>query len=150
MSDTPRIAFLASTNPGSPLAPLAKIASGGELSRFMLAIKVVLADVNATPTMIFDEVDTGIGGAVADAVGKRLQLLGTHVQVLVVTHQPQVAAKGTAHLKVQKEVKEGVTSTAVTVLGPAERKEELARMLAGEHITHEARAAADKLLELRV
>lgn len=140
--------FLASTNPGSPLAPLAKIASGGELSRFMLAIKVVLADVNAVPTMIFDEVDTGIGGAVADAVGKRLKSLGAHVQVLVVTHQPQVAAKGMMHLKVQKEVKEGVTSTAVIVLSITERKEELARMLAGEHITHEARAAADKLLEV--
>jgi DNA repair protein RecN (Recombination protein N) len=140
--------FLASTNPGSPLAPLAKIASGGELSRFMLAIKVALAGVNSTPTLIFDEVDTGIGGAVADAVGKRLQLLGEHVQILVVTHQPQVAARGNYHLKVQKETQGHSTSTTASVLSLAERKEELARMLAGEHITPEARAAADRLLEI--
>ncbi len=143
-----KVTFLASTNPGSPLAPLAKIASGGELSRFMLAIKVALAGVNSTPTLIFDEVDTGIGGAVADAVGKRLQLLGEHVQVLVVTHQPQVAARGNTHLKVQKTTQGDTTITSATVLSQAERKEELARMLAGEHITPEARAAANKLLEM--
>lgn len=142
-----KISFLASTNPGSPLSPLAKIASGGELSRFMLAIKVVLAGVNSTPTLIFDEVDSGIGGAVADAVGRRLQLLGNHVQILVVTHQPQVAAKGTTHFKVIKESNDITTSTSVTLLSSETRKEELARMLAGEHITPEARAAADKLLE---
>src|SRR5690606_15897103 len=95
-----KVAFHVSTNPGSPLAPMHKIASGGELSRFMLALKVVLSQTGSVPTLIFDEVDTGIGGAVADAVGARLAQLGRKGQVLVITHQPQVAAKGNAHYKV--------------------------------------------------
>ncbi|MCE3232176.1 MAG: recN [Rickettsiaceae bacterium] len=143
-----RVAFLVSTNPGSPFAPLAKIASGGELSRFMLALKVVLSDVKSVPTMIFDEVDTGIGGAVADAVGARLAALGKKLQVFAITHQPQVAAKGGLHLKVQKTQSKAGTTTNVTVLSETERTEELARMLAGKEITEEARAAAVRLLNL--
>lgn len=141
-----KIEFLASTNPGSPLSPLAKIASGGELSRFMLAIKVVLANVKTVPTMIFDEVDTGIGGATADAVGKRLEILGQKCQVLVVTHQPQVAACGAHHYKVTKTQSENGTTTSLIQLTLEQRQEELARMLAGAEITEEARRAADKLL----
>ena len=143
-----RVRFLVSTNPGAPLDELSKIASGGELSRFMLALKVVLAKVKSVPTLIFDEVDTGIGGAVADAVGKRLELLGKHAQVLVVTHQPQVAARGGMHLHIKKTKRADKTFTTVDVLATEQRKEELARMLAGATITKEARAAAESLLEL--
>ncbi len=141
-----KVRFLASTNPGAPLDALTKIASGGELSRFMLAMKVVLAQVKTVPTMIFDEIDTGIGGAVAAAVGRRLEMLGKHVQVLVVTHQPQVAARGSQHLHIKKFQEQDHTVTRVTVLAAQERHEELARMLAGETITDEARAAAVRLL----
>jgi DNA repair protein RecN (Recombination protein N) len=142
-----KVQFIASTNPGTPMQPIAKIASGGELSRFMLALKVALSHVKSVPTLVFDEVDTGIGGAVADAVGRRLALLGKHLQVLVVTHQPQVASKGAYHLKVSKHTKGESTTTQVMALSAAERQEELARMLAGEEITSEARAAAGKLLQ---
>jgi DNA repair protein RecN (Recombination protein N) len=141
-----RIIFLASTNPGSPLAPLAKIASGGELSRFMLAMKVALSGIKSTPTLIFDEIDTGIGGATADAVGNRLKTLAQHVQILVVTHQPQVASKGNIHFKISKDQHANATFTKVAPLCSEERQEEIARMLAGQDITSEARAAAEQLL----
>jgi DNA repair protein RecN (Recombination protein N) len=143
-----KVSFLVRTNPGSPFAPIAKIASGGELSRFMLALKVVLSDVKSVPTMIFDEVDTGIGGAVADAVGSRLSALGKKLQVFAITHQPQVAAKGNLHLKVQKTQDASGTTTNVTTLSTSQRTEELARMLAGKEITGEARAAATRLLNV--
>lgn len=141
-----RVTFLASTNPGTPPAPLVKIASGGELSRFMLALKVAMRDVRSTPTVIFDEIDTGTGGAVADAIGRRLARLGEVAQVLVVTHLPQVAARGGHHLRVSKAVNGGETRTQVEALNDTHRREELARMLAGEDITDEARAAALKLM----
>ncbi len=126
---------------------LGKIASGGELSRFMLAMKVALSSTNSVPTIIFDEIDTGTGGAVADAIGKRLAELGKTSQVLVVTHLPQVAARGNQHLLIQKQQKNKKIVTQVTELSGEERQEELARMLAGEIITTEARKAAQKLLE---
>jgi DNA repair protein RecN (Recombination protein N) len=142
-----RIAFEVATNPGLPPGPLAKIASGGELSRFMLALKVVLARTSPVPTIVFDEVDSGIGGAVAAAVGQRLARLSTDLQVLVVTHSPQVAAKGAHHWHVAKTSQgKGLTVTRVTALGPEERREEIARMLAGAEVTGEARAAAASLL----
>jgi DNA repair protein RecN (Recombination protein N) len=128
-------------------SPLSKIASGGELSRFMLALKVVLSQTNSVSTLIFDEIDTGTGGAVADAIGKRLAALGEHAQVLVVTHLPQVAARGQQHLFIQKQEKNKKVTTDVKSLSPLEREEELARMLAGAIITPEARKAAQKLLE---
>ncbi len=128
-------------------SPLNKIASGGELSRFMLAMKVALSAVRSTPTLIFDEIDTGTGGAVAAAIGERLSLLGQSVQVLVVTHLPQVAARGSQHLRVVKQETTKKVLTKVENLDPAEREEELARMLAGATITAEARKAAQKLLE---
>lgn len=143
---TDNIMFLASTNPGTPLAPLHTIASGGELSRFMLALKCVLQHSAGTPVLIFDEIDTGVGGAVADAIGKRLLRLAQHAQVFTVTHQPQVAAYGQSHYKVAKSHKNQHTHTHVALLTPSERHEELARMLAGETVTEEARAAARKLL----
>jgi DNA repair protein RecN (Recombination protein N) len=141
-----KISFLVRTNPGAPFAPISKIASGGELSRFVLALKVVLSDVKSVPTMIFDEVDTGIGGAVADAVGKRLAKLGEKLQVFAITHQPQVASKGNHHLKVEKIQTKSQTNTNVRPLPEQERVEEIARMLAGDKITNEARSAAEKLL----
>ena len=128
-------------------ATLNKIASGGELSRFMLALKVALSSVRSTPTIIFDEIDTGTGGAVAAAIGERLHILGKTAQVLVVTHLPQVAARGSQHLLVAKSEKSKKVMTSVQDLTPAERQEELARMLAGSTITPEARKAAQKLLE---
>jgi DNA repair protein RecN (Recombination protein N) len=126
---------------------LAKIASGGELSRFMLALKVVLARTTPVPTLVFDEVDSGIGGAVAAAVGERLARLAGDLQVLVVTHSPQVAAKGTHHWHVAKgsDGADG-TVTRIAVLSSDERREEIARMLSGAEITDQARAAADSLL----
>lgn len=142
-SDT--IHFTVSLNPGTPLGPIEKLASGGELARFMLALKAVLADTKAIPTMIFDEVDTGIGGAVADAVGSKLQQLAEETQVLVITHQPQVAAKASQHLKVQKYEKDQQTFTTVTELLPEQQQEELARMLSGNEITPQAREAAKAL-----
>jgi len=141
-----RVAFEVSTNPGAAPGPLAKIASGGELARFMLALKVALAGTGDAAALVFDEVDAGIGGAVADAVGERLARLGVDVQVLVVTHSPQVAARGLHHWRVQKTQGGKSTSTTVVPLIAAERREEIARMLAGAKITDEARAAADKLL----
>jgi DNA repair protein RecN (Recombination protein N) len=141
-----RIAFLVSTNPGQTPGALAKIASGGELSRLMLALKVVLARGSPVPTLVFDEVDSGIGGATAAAVGERLARVAERLQVLVVTHSPQVAARGAAHLRVAKQVKGGRAETRVETLPEGERREELARMLAGERVTDAARAAAESLL----
>lgn len=141
------VCFTVATNPNSPQGPINKIASGGELSRFMLALKVNLASSTNIPTMIFDEVDAGIGGAVAQAVGERLSRLGKEVQVLVVTHAPQVAALGNYHFKVAKTTTNDITTTNICTLNVNERKEEIARMLAGETITDEARAAAVKLMK---
>ncbi|PWC36339.1 DNA repair protein RecN [Azospirillum sp. TSO35-2] len=141
-----RVAFQVATNPGSPPGALNKIASGGELARFMLALKVVLAQTSTVGTLVFDEVDTGIGGAVAAAVGERLETLGHGLQVLVVTHSPQVAARGTVHLKVQKSQKGEQVTTGVAELDGDERREEIARMLSGATVTAEARAAAESLI----
>jgi DNA repair protein RecN (Recombination protein N) len=139
------VRFLISTNPGQPPGALGRIASGGELSRLMLALKVVLVADSTVPTLVFDEVDSGIGGATAAAVGERLARVASGVQVLVVTHSPQVAARGTAHFRVSKST-EGDIRTDVTLLNEAGRREELARMLAGETVTEAARAAAASLL----
>jgi DNA repair protein RecN (Recombination protein N) len=142
-----RIHFEVATNPGAPFGPLARIASGGELSRFMLALKLVLAGSSSVPTLIFDEVDSGIGGAVAAAVGDRLQRLGASVQVLVVTHSPQVAARGAHHWRIEKQQSQRHTVTRVEELDTEMRQEEIARMLSGNTITAEARAAAASLIE---
>jgi len=141
-----RVAFLVATNPGQTPGALAKIASGGELSRLMLALKVVLARGSPVPTLIFDEVDAGIGGATAAAVGERLARVAERLQVLVVTHSPQVAARGAAHFQVAKSVRAGRAETRVIPLPESERREEIARMLAGEVVTDAARAAAESLL----
>ena len=140
------VTFVVATNPGAPAGPLNKIASGGELSRFLLALKVCLARGADGLTMIFDEIDRGVGGATADAVGRRLADLAAGRQVLVVTHSPQVAARGAHHWRVDKRVTDGVTTSVVTPLVPGDRVDELARMLAGDRITDEARAAAQALL----
>ena len=145
-SGTDRVAFAVATNPGQPPGPLAKIASGGELARFMLALKVVLARASAVPVLVFDEVDSGIGGATADAVGERLARLAETQQVLVVTHSPQVAARGDHHWQVRKTMKSGAMTTEVVALNDAGRREEVARMLSGAEVTAEARAAATRLL----
>jgi len=141
-----RVVFEVATNPGQPPGPLTRVASGGELSRFLLALKVVLASTRIAPTLIFDEVDSGIGGATADAVGERLARLADDGQVLVITHSPQVAARGGHHWRVAKGTKGKTTTTEVAMLSDAERREELARMLAGATVTDEARAAADSLI----
>ncbi|MGA8549937.1 MAG: DNA repair protein RecN, partial [Stellaceae bacterium] len=141
-----RVHFEIATIPGAPFGPLARNASGGELSRFMLALKLVLAGTSSVPTLIFDEVDSGIGGAVAAAVGERLQRLGTSLQVLVVTHSPQVAARGAHHWRVAKRLSERQTVTLVEELDPDTRQEEIARMLSGRIVTAEARAAAASLI----
>ncbi len=141
------ISFTVSTNPNSPQGPLNKIASGGELARFMLALKVNLAAENEQKTMIFDEVDSGIGGATAEAVGTRLRDLAKKAQVLVVTHSPQVAACGQNHFKVFKQTQNNITTTYIKLLSAKEREEEIARMLAGEKISDEARAAAKVLIK---
>jgi DNA repair protein RecN (Recombination protein N) len=141
-----RVHFEIATTPGAPFGPLARIASGGELSRFMLALKLVLADTSSVPTLIFDEVDSGIGGAVAAAVGERLQRLGTSLQVLVVTHSPQVAARGAHHWRVAKRLFRREAVTSVEELDPDTRQEEIARMLSGRIVTAEARAAAASLI----
>lgn len=141
-----RVTFEVATNPGMPPGPLDKIASGGELARFMLALKVVLAGSQDRAVLIFDEVDSGISGATANAVGERLARLAKSAQVMVVTHAPQVAARGDHHWRVSKAAKGGQTTTRVELLDTARRREEIARMLAGEKITDEARAAADSLL----
>ena len=143
---TDQVRFLIATNPGQEPGPLAKIASGGELSRLMLAVKVVLSLGSVVPTLVFDEVDSGIGGATAAAVGERLARVAETVQVLVVTHSPQVAARGIAHLRVSKAAKGTRTATTVEPLVADDRREEIARMLAGEIVTAAARAAADDLL----
>ncbi len=141
-----QVRFLIATNPGQPPGPLARVASGGELSRLMLALKVVLAGGSVAPTLVFDEVDSGIGGATAAAVGERLARVAETVQVLLVTHSPQVAARGEAHLRVVKQTAKGRAHTRVEPLDGGARREEIARMLAGETITEAARAAADSLL----
>ncbi|MHA6325458.1 DNA repair protein RecN [Roseivivax sp. CAU 1753] len=141
------VAFTVATNPGAPSGPLNKIASGGELSRFLLALKVCLAEGEAGRTMIFDEIDRGVGGATADAVGRRLAALSHGGQVLVVTHSPQVAALGAHHWQVAKHVRDDVTTSTVTALDADEREHEIARMLAGDTVTSQARAAARALLQ---
>lgn len=140
------VCFMVSTNPNTPYGSISKIASGGELARFMLALKVNLAQTSQVETMIFDEVDTGIGGATAQAVGEKLAKLGEQVQVLVVTHSPQVAAQSKYHYKVEKTTVDNVTTTSLRELSATEKTEEVARMLSGEHITDEARAAAKVLI----
>ncbi|NBU78497.1 MAG: DNA repair protein RecN [Sphingomonadaceae bacterium] len=142
-----RVEFLVSTNPGAPFAPLIKIASGGELSRFILALKVALAEEGAAGTLIFDEIDRGVGGAVASAIGDRLARLADRTQLLVVTHSPQVAARGASHLLIAKASEGTVTRTSVRQLDAQERREEIARMLSGAQVTDEARAQAERLLE---
>jgi DNA repair protein RecN (Recombination protein N) len=141
-----RVHFEVATIAGAAFGPLARIASGGELSRFMLALKLVLAGTSSVPTLIFDEVDSGIGGAVAAAVGERLQRLGASLQLLVVTHSPQVAARGAYHWRVAKQPSERQTVTRVEELDPDTRQEEIARMLSGRTVTAEARAAAKSLI----
>jgi DNA repair protein RecN (Recombination protein N) len=144
-----QVAFEIATNPGLPPGPLAKIASGGELSRFMLALKLVLADSATIPSMVFDEVDSGVGGAVAAAIGDRLAKLAENLQVLVVTHSPQVAARGDQHWHVAKgDDGKGGFVTRIGTLESGARREEVARMLSGAQITDEARAAADRLLSV--
>jgi len=141
-----RVEFEISTNPGAPFGPLAKIASGGELSRFILALKVALAEEGGAATMIFDEIDRGVGGAVASAIGERLARLAGKAQLLVVTHSPQVAARGQGHLLIAKRHDGLVTRTGVAALSEAGRREEIARMLSGAEVTEEARAQAGRLL----
>ena len=143
---TDQVVFTVATNPGAPAGPINKIASGGELSRFLLALKVCLTAQDTGLTMIFDEIDRGVGGATADAVGKRLSALAEGAQVLVVTHSPQVAAKGDHQWLVAKSVTDEITTSTVQKLSQDDRTDEIARMLAGEHITAEARAAAAALL----
>ncbi|MDK3017971.1 DNA repair protein RecN [Pseudodonghicola flavimaris] len=140
------VAFTVATNPGAPAGPLNKIASGGELSRFLLALKVCLHGADGGVTMIFDEIDRGVGGATADAVGRRLEALAEGSQVLVVTHSPQVAARGSHHWQVSKRVEDGVTLSTVAPLPEPARIDEIARMISGDSITDEARAAARALL----
>jgi DNA repair protein RecN (Recombination protein N) len=143
-----RVEFWVQTNPGTKPGPLMKVASGGELSRFLLALKVVLSDRGSAPTLVFDEIDTGVGGAVADAIGARLARLAGQVQVMAVTHAPQVAARANQHLLISKDAldKGKRVATRVNALAADHRREEIARMLAGAEITAEARAAADRLL----
>lgn len=141
-----RVEFMIATNPGAPFGALTRIASGGEMARFILALKVSLAAEGSASTLIFDEVDRGVGGAVADAVGERLARLAKTEQVLVVTHSPQVAARGTHHLRISKALAAGAMATRVELLDASGRREEIARMLAGARVTDEARAAADQLL----
>jgi len=143
-----RVEFLIATNPGAPFAPLMKIASGGELSRFILALKVALAQEGGADTIIFDEIDRGVGGAVAAAIGERLARLAGSKQLLAVTHSPQVAAKGAVHYVIAKASDGLVTRTSVHLLDPAQRREEIARMLSGAEVTDEARAQAVRLLEV--
>ena len=140
------VAFTVATNPGAPAGPLNRIASGGELSRFLLALKVCLTRADSGVTMIFDEIDRGVGGATADAVGRRLKALAREAQVLVVTHSPQVAALGGHHWRVEKRVSQETTTSTVVPLGAPDRVDEIARMLSGDTVTDEARAAARALL----
>jgi DNA repair protein RecN (Recombination protein N) len=144
-----RVEFWVETNPGTRPGPLMKVASGGELARFLLALKVVLADRGSAPTLVFDEIDTGVGGAVSDAIGVRLAKLAAGVQVLAVTHAPQVAARADRHYLISKDALEKGrrVATRVTALPEEHRREEIARMLAGAEITSEARAAAARLMK---
>jgi len=144
-----RIEFWVRTNPGTNAGPMMKVASGGELARFLLALKVVLADKGSAPTLVFDEIDTGVGGAVADAIGGRLARLAERVQVVAVTHAPQVAARAGNHFRIAKEMVADLdrVATRVAPLAPDNRREEIARMLSGAEVTSEARAAADRLLK---
>jgi len=144
---TDRVEFEVSTNPGAPFGPLTKIASGGELSRFILALKVALAEAGTAATMIFDEIDRGVGGAVASAIGERLARLAQSSQVIVVTHSPQVAARASHHYRIEKAHDGNATRTIVRRLSADERREEIARMLSGTSITEEARAQASRLLD---
>lgn len=146
-SGTDRVEFEVSTNPGAPFGPLTRIASGGELSRFILALKVALAQAGSASTIVFDEIDRGVGGAVASAIGERLARLAKDSQVLVVTHSPQVAARASHHYRIEKSHQDGATRTVVRRLTEEERREEIARMLSGAAITEEARAQAARLLE---
>src|SRR4029077_419826 len=141
-----RVAFEVATNPGSAPGPIGRIASGGELARFLLALKVVLAASGSAPSMVFDEVDSGIGGATAAAVGERLARLSRRRQLLVVTHSPQVAAQATHHWRAGKRSGKAVNLTAVGALDGPARREEIARMLSGATVSDEARAAADRLI----
>jgi len=142
-----QVAFHVQTNPGTRAGPILKVASGGELSRFLLALKVALADRGSAPTLVFDEIDTGVGGAVADAIGQRLKRLSGGIQVLSVTHAPQVAARASTHMLIAKGAEsKDVLTTRVRTMDEASRQEEIARMLAGARITDEARAAAGRLL----
>jgi DNA repair protein RecN (Recombination protein N) len=143
-----RVEFWVRTNPGTRPGPLMKVASGGELARFLLALKVVLADRGSAPTLVFDEIDTGVGGAVADAIGVRLARLSSGVQVIAVTHAPQVAARADRHYLITKDAlaKGTRVATRVIELAAERRREEIARMLAGAEITTEARAAAERLI----
>ena len=144
-----RVEFWVQTNPGTRPGPLMKVASGGELARFLLALKVVLADRGSAPTLVFDEIDTGVGGAVADAIGVRLARLARGVQVLAVTHAPQVAARADRHYVISKDTlaKGKRVATRITEVAADHRREEIARMLAGAEITAEARAAAERLIK---
>jgi DNA repair protein RecN (Recombination protein N) len=144
-----RVEFWVQTNPGTRPGPLMKVASGGELARFLLALKVVLADRGSAPTLVFDEIDTGVGGAVADAIGYRLSRLASGVQVLAVTHAPQVAARANRHYLISKDALEKGkrVATRVTEVSAERRREEIARMLSGAEITSEARAAAERLIK---
>lgn len=148
-----RVTFLVKTNPGTASGPMMKVASGGELARFLLALKVVLAAKASSPTLIFDEIDTGVGGATAAAIGERLARLARGLQVLAVTHAPQVAAQAVGHLRISKETiaggSEEAMATRVIHLDEDERREEIARMLAGQTVTDEARAAAEQLIRSR-
>jgi DNA repair protein RecN (Recombination protein N) len=139
--------FVFSANPGEPLKPLARVVSGGELSRVMLALKTILAESDQVPVLIFDEVDAGVGGAVAEVMGARLRDLGRHHQVLCVTHLPQVGSQANAHYLVEKQIVQKRTVTQVRLLTPSERNEEVARMLAGVTVTKSARAAAAEMIE---
>lgn len=141
-----QVEFWVRTNPGTRPGPMMKVASGGELSRFLLALKVALADRGSAPTLVFDEIDTGVGGAVADAIGQRLARLSKRVQVLSVTHAPQVAARAATHFLISKSGGKDRVATGIAEMDRAARQEEIARMLAGAVITDEARAAADRLL----
>ncbi len=145
-----RVEFMVAANPGAPVAPMIKSASGGELSRFMLALKVVLASCSSAPTLIFDEIDTGVGGAVADAIGKRLSQLSKALQVLAITHSPQVAARADDHMLISKFSQVGGDDeravTKIARLVGDEKREEIARMLSGASVTDEARAQADRLM----
>ena len=146
-----RVEFVVAANPGTPMSPLMKVASGGELARFMLALKVILATKGSAPTLIFDEIDTGVGGAVADAIGARLARMATGLQVLAVTHSPQVAARAGEHMLISKmeEIGSHRMVTRVQSLSEKSRREEVARMLSGAKVTDEARAQADQLLGSR-